>query len=211
MGLDVRRLVHIPIVHSEADMGSARDKVRRAYIEQRGRKAWEESRRAIAAFWDAVEKAVDALHLDFRKVRLYQDGLPVCGLEDKIVRDLAGQGVPNYRILLKLIGRGAMLEGTEDPALLRKEYELIMKSLPAAENNGAAGRPDEAQASMLKDLLARRDRFIAQRIDATLQSGETGILFLGALHHAVEALPSGIKVVSVTELREAPAVARRGG
>ncbi len=47
---------------------------------------------------------------------------------------------------------------------------------------------------VLRDLLKRRDRFIAQRIDATLRRGETGLLFLGALHHAVEMLPDTIKV-----------------
>ena len=186
-------------------MGSVRDKVKRAYISQHGRKAWEESRQAIAEFWGAVEMAVGQLHLDFRKVRLYQDGLPVCGLEDKIVRDLAAQGVPNHRILLKLMARGAVLEGTEDPELLREEYEFIMQSLPAAESKGAEGRPDETHARALNDLLERRDRFIVKRIDATLLPGETGILFLGALHRAVEALPSTVKVVSLSELLKMPA------
>jgi hypothetical protein len=31
-------------------------------------------------------------------------------------------------------------------------------------------------------LLAKRDTFIAARIDETLQAGQTGILFIGALH-----------------------------
>src|SRR5262249_55932565 len=71
-----------------------------------------------------------------RKARLYQDGLPACGLEEKIVRDLAMQGVPNYRILLKLMERGATLEGTEDPDLLRTEYELIMSTAAGATDAG---------------------------------------------------------------------------
>jgi hypothetical protein len=200
----VRRLVHIPVVHSEADMGSAREKMRRTYIAQRGHKAWEESRRAIAEFWTALDRATDALPLDFRKVRLYQDGLPVCGLEDKIVHDLAAQGVPNHRILAKLVERGGILEGTEDPELLREEYELLMSWLPAAEGKAKpAARQHDAAA--LKDLLERRDSFIAARIDLTLRPGETGILFLGALHHVIEKLPATIAVVSIAELLQAPA------
>lgn len=199
----MRQLVHIPVVHSEADMGSAREKMRRAYIAQRGRKAWEESRRAIAEFWKALDKATDELPLDFHNVRLYQDGLPVCGLEEKIVRDLAAQGVPNYRILLKLADRGATLEGTEDPDLLREEYELLMAALPAATGK-AKPAAKERDPAALKDLLERRDRFIAKRIDSTLRPDETGILFLGALHHAVEKLPPTVAVVSITELLKTP-------
>ena len=181
-------------------MGSARNKVRQAYVERRGEIAWEKSRQAIAEFWDVIEKAVDSLHLDYRKARLYQDGLPTCALEEKIVRDLAAQGLPNYRILLKLMERGATLEGTEDPDLLRTEYELSMKTaLGTAE---AAVPPENEPAAQFRDLLDQRDRFIAQRIDATLRGGEIGILFLGALHRAVEKLPDGIHVVSLPQMLE---------
>jgi len=230
----LRQLLHIPIVHGHAEMGSARNKVRRAYVDRRGEIAWQKSRQVIAEFWDVIEKAVDSLHLDYRKARLYQDGLPTCALEEKIVRDLAARGLPNYRILLKLMERGATLEGTEDPDLLRTEYELIMKAAlehdPEKVGTGfrkrscstnklerdddskqshhalgtaqAAAPPENGPAAQFRDLLDQRDRFIAQRIDATLRGGEIGILFLGALHHAVEKLPNGIHVVSLPQMLE---------
>jgi len=185
----LRQLLHIPIVHGHAEMGSAGNTVRRAYVDRAGENAWEKSRLAIADFWDAIETAMDSLRLDYRKARLYQDGLPACGLEEKIVRDLAMQGVPNYRILLKLMERGATLEGTEDPDLLRTEYELIMSTAAGATD---AGRSEGVRAARLRDLLDQRDRFIARRIDATLAPGDIGILFLGALHRAVVALDSWI-------------------
>ena len=179
-------------------MGPARNKVRRAHIERRGDKAWEESRRVIAELWQVIEGAVDRLHLDCRKARLYQDGLPLCGLEERIVRDLAAHGIANYRILLKLMERGATLEGTEDPGLLRTEHELIMKTGPDA--GDAGGLPEGARAAQFRDLLDHRDRFIARRIDATLRRGEIGILFLGALHRAVEKLPHSVQVVSLSQM-----------
>ena len=196
----MRQLLHIPVVHGDADMGSAQNKVRRAYIERRGENAWNESRPAIAEIWDTIEKAMDSLQLDYRKARLYQDGLPVCGLEEKIVRDLAAQGGANYRILLRLMERGAILEGTEDPDLLRTEYELIMRSAPGAPAKEVVGKPKDAGAEQFQELLVQRDRFIARRIDKTLRPGEIGILFLGALHHAVERLPNTIRVTSLPEL-----------
>jgi len=196
----LRRLLHVPIVHGNADMGSALSRVRQAYIDDRGEDAWEASRRAIAEFWQAIEMGMDNLCLDYTTVRLYQDGLPVCGIEQKIVSDLAAQGIANYRILLKLVDRGATLEGTEDPELLRKEYGLIMSALPSAGGKGKAGPPEDARHLELSRLLEERDLFIARRIDATLLDDETGILFLGALHRAVEKLPSTITVMTLPEL-----------
>lgn len=187
-------------------MGSAGNMVRRAYVDRARENAWEKSRLAIADFWDAIETAMDSLRLDYRKARLYQDGLPACGLEEKIVRDLAMQGVPNYRILLKLMERGATLEGTEDPDLLRTEYELIMSTAAGATD---AGRSEGA--ARLRDLLDQRDRFIARRIDATLAPEDIGILFLGALHRAVQKLPGSIQVVSLPQMLRSQATLENTG
>ncbi len=195
----MRQLIHVPIVHSQVDLGPVQERVRQAYIEKGGEQAWKASREAVAEFWNAIEKAVDGLALDYRKVRLYQDGLPVCGQEEKIVRDLAEQGGANYRILLKLAQRGAVIEGTEDPDLLRKEYELIMAGSAAGGAAGAEKSTKAESAAVFGDLLRGRDRFIAQRIDATLRPDETGILFLGALHRAIEMLPATIRVTSLSE------------
>jgi len=195
----LRRLIHVPIVHSQADLGPIQERVRQAYIEKGGEAAWKASRAALAEFWSAMEIAMDRLPVDFAKLRLYQDGLPVCGLEEKIVRDLAQQGGVNYRILLKLAERGAKIEGTEDPDLLRKEYQLIMDGLHADAGSLGADAAKDGNAEILRDLLERRDRFIAQRIDKTLQAGETGILFLGALHRATAMLPGTIEVLSLSE------------
>jgi len=199
----LRRLIHVPIVHSQADLGPIQERVRQAYIEKGGEEAWRASREALAEFWNAMEIAMDRLSVDYTKLRLYQDGLPVCGLEEKIVRDLAQQGGVNYRILLKLMGRGAKIEGTEDPDLLRKEYELIMAGVRTGAGSLGADADKDGNAGLLRDLLDRRDRFVAQRIDKTLQVGETGILFLGALHHAAAMLPDTTQVTALSEFLRA--------
>lgn len=200
----MRRLIHVPIVHSQTDLGPLQDRVRQAYIEKGGEQAWKASREAVAEFWNAIEHAMDRLALDCASLRLYQDGLPVCGQEVKIVHDLAQQGGANYRILLKLTRRGAKIEGTEDPDLLRKEYELMMTDFSASAGTGGTAQTDKAEsAAVFRDLLDRRDRFIARRIDKTLQAGETGILFLGALHHATQMLPDTIQVTSLSEFLHA--------
>lgn len=180
--------------------------MRQAYVEKGGEEAWRASREAVAQFWTALEQVMDHLSLDYSKLRIYQDGLPVCGQEERLVRDLAEQGGTNYKILLKLAGRGAKIEGTEDPDLLRREYELIMGSSVGA--GGDAAQSGSAQTSeIFRDLLDRRDRFIAARIDKTLRPGETGLLFLGALHGAAAMLPETIKVIPLTEFLRAETVA----
>lgn len=180
-------------------MGSSAEAVRTAYIAHQGPEAWAESRRAIAAFWAGLEEAVRALDLDFGRVRLYQDGLPVCGHELEIVRDLAETGGPNYRILLDLMARGAALEGTEDPDLLIREYALL-KAVPSDPAAGADGQRPDAAGSGTGSLLEDRDRFIARRIDASLRPGETGILFLGALHDVISRLPPTITVRTLDQV-----------
>jgi hypothetical protein len=192
-----RKLIHIPIVHSLTEMGKAKELVRETYLSKTGELAWKESRAALKDFWQAVEVGVNGMHLDWARVRLYQDGLPVCGFEEKIVHDLASQGIVNYRLLLQLSARGAKIEGTEDAALLRDEYELILSGLP---DKVSAVSAQADRAVRLKRLLNKRDRFIAQRIDQTLLPGETGILFLGALHRATEYLAgSSIRLVSLAD------------
>ena len=104
--------------------------------------------------------------------------------------------------------RGATLEGTEDPDLLRTEYELIMSTAAGATD---AGRSDGARAAQLRDLLDQRDRFIARRIDATLTQQDIGILFLGALHRAVQELPGSIQVVSLPKMLRSQAASENTG
>jgi hypothetical protein len=137
------------------------------------------------------------LRLDYRRVRIYQDGLPVCGKEENIVRELAGAGSLNHQLLLELAGQGAVLMGTEDPQLLLREYQLQRRRLgvPAAGAEAPAPSPGEAA-----ELLNLRDGFIARRIEATLQDGETGLLFLGAAHRLGAFGPAGIDVETLPRI-----------
>ena len=74
-----------------------------------------------------------------------------------------------------------------------------MAGVHAGAGSLGAGAAKGGNAEVLRDLLDRRDRFVAQRIDKTLQTGETGILFLGALHRAAAMLPNTIQVISLSD------------
>jgi hypothetical protein len=181
-----RRLFYVPIVHTQEDLGSLAGQAQAQTTARLGAAAWEMKQRAGAEYWERVARWVDALPAELPTFRLYQDGLPVCDNEARIVAELAAKGSRNYRLLDQLMQRGATLMGTESPSLLREEYELVQQLL-------TAGGPNPPRSSGA--LLARRDGFIALRIAQTLLPGETGILFIGALHKVAPLLPGDITVV----------------
>ena len=188
-----RTLIYFPIVHTQADMGALQESVARATLEKAGRAGLARKTAAIDQIWTEIEAAIDALPLSFDQVRLYQDGLPVCGREAAIVTELAQTGSRDHQLLLRLMAQGAVLMGTEGGDLLVQEYQLAKQSLttrPPRAAGVAASRRALSQA-----LLQRRDQFIAQRIHETLKSGETGILFLGMLHFLERHLNPDVLVI----------------
>lgn len=182
-----RQLIYIPIIHTEVDMGSLVGPLREKYIQKYGAHKWHEHMRKIHNLWTGIEGYLDQKQLYYKDVKIYQDGLPVCGNELQIVRDIAGSGGRNHQLLMKLIDKGATLMGTEDPVLLMKEYQLIKDDAV----QGCTKRNTGGKFSYIEE----RDAFIAHRIDETLKDGEIGILFLGMLHKVIEKLPSDIVVL----------------
>lgn len=190
---DMRTLLYIPIVHSQSDMGSFSESIRKITLQKLGARAWHRKIKAIDRFWSTVEDTLHRLPIVYGQTRLYQDGIPVCGRELDIVKELAGQGSLNHQLLLRLIEKGATIMGTESPELLVEEYQLTHLMLLAGELR-EANRIEVMQKGARDLLLAKRDAFIAERIDQTLPDGETGILFMGMLHNLAGSLPADIQV-----------------
>ncbi|MDW7731390.1 MAG: hypothetical protein SCH66_03050 [Methanolobus sp.] len=193
----MRRLLLIKIVHTSADMGSMSEGLVKEGMAKMGREEWLENQRKIEKFWDELEKEIDELDLDYGRTRIYQDGLP-CGGEQgiRIVLETADKGSKNYRIVKKLIERGATVEATESLELLRKEYEHIRALITAGtpeEKEGAARRYDQVKDKLLQE----RDAHIAKAIDLSLKDGETGLLFIGAFHDVIPGLAKDIEVKSL--------------
>jgi len=182
----MRRLIYVPIIHSEADMGSLAGILKNEYEQKYGREKWRQHLIKINNLWSDIEECFNRKHLCYRLVRIYQDGLPVCGNELQIVKDIANKGSKNHRLLLKLVEKGATLMGTEDPVLLMKEYQLL--------KDATAKKDIDKHTGKLQCFMSKRDSFIAGRISETLKKGETGILFMGMLHQLENRLPSDIYV-----------------
>ncbi|SMC71155.1 hypothetical protein SAMN02746065_10820 [Desulfocicer vacuolatum DSM 3385] len=182
-----RKLIYYPIIHSLEDFGQLKEVVQRETIRQSGVASVERKAVVIKQMWRDIEQSLLDMSLSYKKVRLYQDALAVCGKEKEIVTDMMAQGSPNHQLLLKLMEKGATIMGTESPALLLQEYEAIKRQMTPHDN--------VSESFLSQQLLEQRDRYMAGRIEQTLNSGETGIIFLGILHNLENYLSSDIEIV----------------
>ena len=177
-----------------------------ACIERLGRRHWDEYVAMLATFWQSVRAGLDGLGLDYGRVDLYQDGLPVCGKELEIVKAAAAKGSENHQLVLDLVSRGATLMGTEDPKLLLEELRNVQAALASrsSPNPGAPGvcrgSSDDGsgrnvgQAARTRGLMAERDAYLGRRINESLRPRRTGILFLGLMHNVESYLAEDIVV-----------------
>lgn len=183
-----RLLLYFPIIHTAADLGALGGPVQQSKISRLGRQGLRRNTQLIDRFWAGIEAAIERPGVPYERVRVYQDGLAICGREAEIVAELAATGSRNHRLLQSLQQKGATIMGTESPDLLVEEYAL------ATESVAGSGRRGTSRA-LGDDLLERRDRFIAGRVNGTLLPGETGMLFLGMLHAVAHLLEKDIRIL----------------
>src|SRR6266545_3654167 len=172
-----RILILIPIIHTQADMGALSEPIQRMKMAKLGTRSMQRNFELVNRLWTQIEQTLEGMAIPCEQLRVYQDGLPVCGHELEIVNALARAGSRNYQLLLKLKQKGATIMGTESCELLVEEYQFLQQAfseprskLPAR----AASRGRNSQDSLLK----RRDQYLGARINTTLLKGETGLLFL---------------------------------
>ena len=181
MSQTARTLLLIPVVRPAGDSGPDFEKFRDEYIKHHGASGWDTHSQSVSRLWGEIRTAIASLLPLYRGMRLYQEGLPECGREVQIVQEQAARGSKDHQLLLDLIGQGALLMGTEDPQHLRPH--------PSAKGGQAR-----------RDASAERDRHIAERINATLQPGEIGVLLLGPAREVQALLASDIIVKKVMSL-----------
>lgn len=183
-----RRLMLFPVVHTLKDLGGLAEVVAQARSTPHEKQRFAQ---AVAGVWNRIERAVAALPVA-GTWRIYQDGLPICRHEHAIVADLAAGGSRNHRLVRQLMERGGELMGTESAELLVEEYQLQKELLEQGVDMPAAEA--EENRRLAAEILVRRDRFIAERINETLAPGETGVVFLGLVHDLEPHLDADIEV-----------------
>jgi hypothetical protein len=189
-----RTLIYIPVIHTQEDMGDLGETLNMVALKEFGQESRGKMQDFTAKLWKSIEQVIQNLNPAFQKVKLYQDGLPLCDREADIVRDLAHGGSRNHQLLLRLMEKGAVLMGTESPELLVREYRAVKQMVSAAEDDQDARETASRLETISRTILKERDRYIARRINTTLASGETGILFLGMLHNLEGMLDKDIHV-----------------
>ncbi len=201
-----RVLIHIPIIHTQAEMGTLAKEIGSRLAKELGPQLIQNKKTAVDSLWDRIETMFAEVELPYASVRIYQDGLPVCGREMEIVNELANAGSRNHRLITELAKKGATIMGTESGELLIEEYRRVKQILAQSNTAAKADRTIDAGAGLIK----KRDRFMAERIDRTLQPGEIGILFIGMLHSVQQYLARDITVIATHSISgEAAALKRK--
>ena len=181
----------------EPDLGSEAAAIDSKSASLFGEERWAKHKDSVAKYWGNIADYFATVNASPLKV--YQDGLLADGaLGRKIIEEAAKRGSKNYQIILSLIARGAEIIKTEDPSLLKEEYEYITKlthSRSIPEKTIAS-----AKYKLRKNQLTKeRDKFVAKTINETLGEGETGLLFMGSYHNIFPFLPKDIVVKQVKD------------
>lgn len=187
-------------------MGTLANEIERRLVKEIDRQLLRQKESTVARLWDNIEAMLGEVDLSGARVRIYQDGLPICGREADIVNELANAGSRNHALIVTLAKGGATIMGTESGELLIEEYQRVKQLLAQSGSAAKAEQTIETGAA----LLQKRDRFIAERIDHTLQPGEIGILLIGMLHSVERYLPKDISVIATRpSLDEAAGLGRK--
>ena len=193
----MRKLIYVPIIHMEPDLGSNAATIDSKSASLFGEERWAKHKESVAKFWGSIADYFATVNTSALKI--YQDGLPADGaLGRKVIEEAAKRGSKNHQIILSLMARGAEISKTEDPSLLQEEYEHITRltrSRSVAEKTIASARYKHRKNQLTKE----RDKFAAKTIDATLKEDETGALFMGSYHDILRYLPKDITVTQVKD------------
>lgn len=90
-----KKLLIIPVAHSEAEMGSLRNDISQIIEGAMGWDRRERHREEVYTFWKKLKELLERIlkDVDMEKVKIYQDGIPVGGeLGVKLVEECARMG-----------------------------------------------------------------------------------------------------------------------
>lgn len=191
----MRKLIYVPIIHTDPDMGSLAPEMEKWANEVVGGENWGNHQKVVNLYWSQLTGYWESKKA--AGVKIFQDGMAANGAVGKrVVEELARKGSINYQIIENLLQKGAELVKTEDPILLKEEYFLTKELLKKKSFLG--GLLATLWYKWRKDkLLTQRDAYIAKAINENLQEGEMGICFLGAYHQVLSNLPQDITVITL--------------
>jgi len=190
----VRKLLYVPVIHTQADMGSLGMAIDEASSTVVGNNRWARHKETVASYWDVIESCL--VSIEVGPLKIYQDGMAADGeLGRKVVEEAARRGSKNHQILLDLMERGAEIRQTEELSLLLEEGTLLLQMTLGGSQAQDAGKYERQK----QVLTQRRDEYVADGINRTLKEGETGVLFMGAYHNILPLLDHDIDVTAIKD------------
>jgi hypothetical protein len=193
----MRTLFYVPVIHTSSDLGSlAKDVAERGMVEL-GQEVWNEHLKTVEGFWNAI--LLYFMYIDELGLKIYQDGMVAEGeIGQKIVEEGTRLGSKNYELVARLLKQGAILMKTEDFNLVKEERDRLL-TLTKAKSVTQKLIAFIKYKLVKNGLLNKRDRFIAQRINETLNDGERGVLFIGAFHNVKKFLSGDIQIKEIKD------------
>jgi hypothetical protein len=193
----MKKLLYVPIIHMEADLGSVAAVIDKRSSQLCGRERWSLHKKAVSGFWDSIANFFN--HLSISNLKIYQDGLMIDGgLGKKIIEEGASKGSKNHKIVSKLMEKGAKIMKTEDISLLKEEYNSLIK-LSYTKSLLEKMLVGIGYKLYKNPLMEKRDKFIAERINETLRDEEVGVLFIGVYHNVLPRISQDIVVYELKE------------
>jgi hypothetical protein len=193
----VRRLIYLPIIHSDPDLGKLVEGIEERAKAVVGGDNWQKHKEVVRLYWQEIANYWEGKNVSGLKI--FQDSMAADGVVgESTVKSLAEKGSINYKIIEQLMEKGAILVKTEDPELLKEEYFLTRE---LTERKSVLGSLSALFRYRRRTgtLLQARDRYIIKRINESLGEGETGVCFLGAYHQVWSNLPKDIEVISLKD------------
>ncbi|MFA4889623.1 MAG: hypothetical protein WC628_08650 [Candidatus Omnitrophota bacterium] len=196
----MRTLIYVSVIHTSADLGSLAEDVTKRGVADLGMEVWRKHQKTVDGFWYALSLYFN--YVDERGLKVYQDGMVAeAELGAKIVEEGLRSGSKNYELVDRLLKQGAILVKTEDFNLVKEERDRIITIIQAKSTIQKIAA--FIKYKFIKNrLLRKRDKFIAQRINDTLDDGERGVLFIGAVHNVKKWLAKDIQIKEVKDMRK---------
>lgn len=195
--LSMRRLVYVPIIHTDSELGSLAGGIEERAKKVIGESNWQQHKEVVRRYWQEIADYWEGNNVPGLKI--FQDGMPADGVVGAaIVKSLADKGSINYKIIAQLLEKGATLIQTEDPEAVKEEY-LLAKELAKRKSLLASLWAVLRYRRQKGRLLHVRDTYIARKIKENLADGETGVCFLGAEHQVLAYLPPDIEVIALKD------------
>ena len=193
----MRRLIYVPIIHTDADLGSLAEEIEdrtKAVVGDINRQKHKE---VVQLYWQEIADYWNRKNVSGFKI--FQDGMVADGkVGENIVKSLADKGSINYKIIEQFMEKGAELIKTEDPESLKEEYFLLREL--TQRKSFLSSLWALFRYRWRKDkLLKARDTYIIKRINESLKEDETGVCFLGAYHQILPNLPKDIEVIMLKD------------